>query len=232
MSAPAAGARAGRLGTWLRQQYGRERYGLVFGLLLVGYIVGSASEEWGTILHLAAVSGTLVTLAVTASEDATKTLRWLLPVLVAALAAAAAELLTVNDTTERSLGVGLVSLGLLIAPGLVVAQILRQRTVTTQTLYAAGAVYLMLGLGFGALYQAIDRITTGPLLNAAEVSSEQINYFSFVTLTTLGYGDITPVTSTGRALVVIESLIGQLFLATLVARLVAGIRSKPEAAPT
>ena len=61
-------------------------------------------------------------------------------------------------------------------------------------------------------------------------NTKEFQYFSFTTLTTLGYGDFTAVGDGGRAFAVLEAMIGQMFLATLVARLVAGLRWSDRAA--
>jgi hypothetical protein len=72
---------------------------------------------------------------------------------------------------------------------------------------------------------------SGPFFAGGQpVNSQTLQYFSFTTLTTLGYGDFTAAGSLGRALAVLEALAGQVFLATLVARLVsayAGSRRRP-----
>ena len=81
------------------------------------------------------------------------------------------------------------------------------------------------GLVFAAIYAAINQFTH--LEFFAQVSNpglKTFQYFSFTTLTTLGYGDYTAQQSGGQAVAVIEAMLGQIFLATLVARLVAGYR--------
>lgn len=220
MSRPPA---IGRVQAVFAAQRGRERYGIVVGLLLIAFAIGARSEQWATLILIAALSAALVTLVVTDRRWSTRGLRWLIALVVLAHVIAIGEILVV-DGDRRSLGSAVAAAGLLVTPALVVAGILRQRAVTLQTLYAAGAVYLMIGMGFGAVFRALARIQDGPMFVGDPLSAEHLNYFSFVTLTTLGYGDVTPVTPEGRALVVIETLIGQLFLATLVARLVSGLR--------
>src|ERR1700751_661711 len=80
---------------------------------------------------------------------------------------------------------------------------------------------MIIGLMFGACYAAIDHLGGPPFFaDNQPATSQTFQYFSFVTLTTLGYGDFTAVGSGGRAIAVLEALAGQVFLATLVARLV------------
>jgi Ion channel len=84
---------------------------------------------------------------------------------------------------------------------------------------------------FAAFYAAIERLGGGSFFAHQQPANTQtFQYFSFTTLTTLGYGDFTAAGNGGRALAVIEAPTGQVFLATLVARLVAAFRSPQEQA--
>ena len=92
------------------------------------------------------------------------------------------------------------------------------------------ALYFMLGLFFSVLYsillqfspEALKGIGNSPPIHLLS----KTNYFSFVTLTTLGYGDITPATPMARTLVILESVIGMFYLAMIVASLVGAMRNK------
>lgn len=97
--------------------------------------------------------------------------------------------------------------------------------VNAEHLFAALSAYLLIGVCWGVIYVAVVRMdprammfTGAPLPNGL-VMGDAI-YFSFVTLATLGYGDFTPATPVMRGLSVFEAIIGQLYLAILVARLV------------
>jgi voltage-gated potassium channel len=108
----------------------------------------------------------------------------------------------------------------------------REKTITYNTVAGSVCVYLLIGLSWGLLYMSIallnpasfavggqpvgrfdiERIRQGVLL--------EFVYFSFETLTTLGYGDIIPLSPVVRSLAIIEALIGPLYLTVLVARFV------------
>ncbi len=102
--------------------------------------------------------------------------------------------------------------------------------VTADTVYGASAVYLLLGLAFARLFLLIEHLDPGAFavndVLAAELEQEGwrhsgvMQYFSLVTLTTIGYGDISPVSPLARNLAAVEGVIGQLFIAAVVARLV------------
>jgi len=90
--------------------------------------------------------------------------------------------------------------------------------VDAEHLYAALSAYLLAGLYFGLLYWALEQIHPGSIV-ATNFSRTGAIYYSFVTLATIGYGDIVPRTDIARGIAIVEGVGGQLFLAVLVARL-------------
>lgn len=103
--------------------------------------------------------------------------------------------------------------------------ILQQRIITAELIYAAIGVYFIFGLAWAGTYQLLEishphsfALTNG---DAAEQNFIfQMWYFSMVTLTTLGYGDITPTSMLARVFVVLEAIMGQFYLAVLIANLI------------
>ncbi len=104
--------------------------------------------------------------------------------------------------------------------------ILRAPSVTTEVLCASISAYLMLGLMWTMAYWLVDQLTPGGAFsfntNAGTRSMNGFNgfYFSFITLSTVGYGDITPVSRIARWLAAMEAMTGLLYVAVLIARLV------------
>ena len=104
--------------------------------------------------------------------------------------------------------------------------ILRAPSVNTEVLCASISAYLMLGLVWAMAYWLVDRLTPGGAFsfntNAGSRSIEGLTglYFSFVTLSTVGYGDITPISRAARWLAAMEAVTGLLYVAVLIARLV------------
>lgn len=90
--------------------------------------------------------------------------------------------------------------------------------VDAEHLFAALSAYLLAGLYFGLLFWAVEQIHPGSLV-ATNFSRTGAIYYSFVTLATIGYGDIVPRTDVARGIAILEGVGGQLFLAVLVARL-------------
>jgi voltage-gated potassium channel Kch len=97
---------------------------------------------------------------------------------------------------------------------------MRAVSVDAEHLYAALSAYLLAGIFFGLFYWVLEQSWPGTFAFAGKFSRMGALYFSFVTLATLGYGDIVPRTDVARGLAIVEGVGGQLFLAVLVARLV------------
>jgi voltage-gated potassium channel len=112
---------------------------------------------------------------------------------------------------------------------------LRGQKVDSERLSAALSAYLLVGHCFGIAYYQVEQLRPGSFaIGGAPTQLSQLDlqtavYFSFVTLATLGYGDISPLTPTARGIAVSEAILGQLYLAVLVARLVgsAGLSESP-----
>jgi voltage-gated potassium channel len=96
---------------------------------------------------------------------------------------------------------------------------LRGGRVDAEKVAAAVCVYLLIGVMWHYTYVLVDSLIPGSF-NSAVLTGKDHLYFSFITLSTLGYGDITPVNGPARALAYTEALVGQLYLTILVARLV------------
>ena len=99
--------------------------------------------------------------------------------------------------------------------------------VDAEHLYAALSAYLLAGIYLGLLYWVLEQMKPGTFSFTGEFSQASAIYFSFVTLATLGYGDIVPRAEVARSVAIVEGVGGQLFLAVLVARLVS-LYSKPQ----
>ncbi|MCZ6834630.1 MAG: ion channel [Planctomycetota bacterium] len=131
------------------------------------------------------------------------------------------ESYTINLTRQVSTLLFLGFTGLIL-----LSHVLNSKRVTQETLYGAASIYLLLGFTWGAAFVLLEKISPGSFqgLTHAELPSylsRNLTYFSFVTLTTLGYGEIIPVSPLARSLAIVEAVSGVLYLAFLVARLVA-----------
>jgi uncharacterized membrane protein YeiB len=104
----------------------------------------------------------------------------------------------------------------------IIRRLVSHERITSQTLLGAMCCYVLFGLIYTFAFAAAARLTDEPFLSpAGSHSLSDYLFFSFTTLTTTGYGNLVPATGLGRALSMLEALTGQLFLVTVLARLVA-----------
>jgi D-alanyl-lipoteichoic acid acyltransferase DltB (MBOAT superfamily) len=112
--------------------------------------------------------------------------------------------------------------------------LLDHRTVQRNTLYGAVCTYLLVGVAFVTLYAVLEAVHPPALAvdparqGSARLLPADIVFFSFMTLTTVGYGDITPISAEARLVAVFEAVAGVFFLAFLVARLVVLYRAEED----
>lgn len=122
---------------------------------------------------------------------------------------------------------------------LIIISVIRKHLATLQSVFGAISAYLLLGLAWAVLYWGINTMDAGALLSSSlrsvrdsdESTAEVIHfskciYFSFVTMSTLGFGDITPTTPVIQTLTWMQSVVGQFYMAVLVAWFVSEIPSR------
>jgi len=190
-------------------------------LLLSSATRPMATMEWLRGLFLVAV----LTLAVRASVE-NHLARWAGTV----LAVLAGVLVTRHDSDWQVGGYAVAILFLAFVTGALLRDVMRQREVSGATICDALSIYLLQAMLWLSVYALIEELVPGSFRGlpenvapelAHEARIQALNYFSLVTLTTLGYGDVTPVSEWARTAATLEAVLGQLFLVVLVARLVA-----------
>lgn len=111
-------------------------------------------------------------------------------------------------------------------------RLVRAHGVTLQAVAGALTLYLLLGLVFAWVIGFVDKVgDVQYFTQQAHASTSQIVYFSFAVLTTTGFGDLTAATHVGRALAVVEMLLGQLYLVTVIGVLVGNFVGRSRPAP-
>lgn len=198
-----------------------DRYGLVLLLLLLTYILSSAlpNSRWSAVvLTITAAVTVMATLAASGVGRRRRRLALLLGIVAVVVAVIAA---TVGGKGEGIPGAisAILLTGCLVA---IIRRISKHDHVSSQTLLGAMCCYVLFGLVYTFIYAAIGKLGNEPFLSpAGNHTLSDYLFFSYTTLTTTGYGDLIPATGLGRALAMLEALMGQLFLVTVVARLVA-----------
>jgi hypothetical protein len=197
-----------------------ESYALVLALLLASLVVAIIAPEttWARVLRDVVLSVTIVVAYWTATRRRASVLPgalWpsiaLVFVLVGALEGARTHAVTA--------AIGAVLVG--IVAFLVTRDLLRRGRVNRQTVFGALSLYVLLGMFFGFVYMFIADVTDAAFFaHGDDGTSGEHLYYSFVAISTTGFGDLSPATGIGRALTVLEIVLGQLYLVTVVAVLV------------
>ena len=203
------------------------RYGALLIVLIVSYLLTAFIHgRWIEAVQIVLFTVAML-LALRSAAISRRVVRVVL--LVAIIGLPVMAFLSLSTATGNA-GTGTANiwtgLVLLAAAIMIVHRVLTFGTVTLQSIYGAFSAYLVIGLMFAAFFAAIYHFSGDKFFASGEMANTQtFQYFSFTTLTTLGYGDYTAGYSSGQAVAVMEALTGQIFLATLVARLVASFRS-------
>ena len=209
----------------------RSRYGLLLLVLISSYVLSAFIRgTWVTAVQIGLFLAAAL-LAVRTGDIKRRTAH-----LVIGLAIGGSAVAVTLALTGSSAGAGVAylwaALMLLFAVVLIVRRVLAQPDVSLQSILGAVSAYVIIGLMFAAIYGAINQFTDLSFFaHGAAGNLKTFQYFSFTTLTTLGYGDYTAAQSGGQSVAVMEAILGQIFLATLVARLVAGFRRADRGLP-
>jgi hypothetical protein len=106
-----------------------------------------------------------------------------------------------------------------LAIAILITKMSSNKVITTDTIKGGISIYFLLGLFWAILYSIVVRFNPNALSNIHEVDFD-IYYYSFTTLTTLGYGDIAPVSTYAKILAILEAIVGPVYLAIFVAQLI------------
>jgi hypothetical protein len=212
------------------------RYGVVLGLTILAVLFSILAPDTPIGRAVAILLQSTMLLAVIATSRQANAARGLTATLTVVVLLGLAVLLGLKVVPRW---VGAAGTATAVAAVLVVltrgvVRLIRERGVTLQAVAGALTTYLLIGLEFALAIRVLVGISAHPyfeqITNAAVSQSQEI-YFSFTTLTTTGYGDLTPILSIGRALSVLEMLVGQIYLVTVIGLLVGNLRRTPERAP-
>jgi len=200
-----------------------DAFGLVLLLVLATYIASSLLdyEGWPAVLVVAigCAAGFMALVGARLRPSWLPVAAW-----VAIAAVAMAALSAILDDSRAwlalasTLEVGLLSAAIVA----VLRRIILASEVGVEPILGAISVYALLGIMFAVIYSAIHRLANEPFFTAvAEPRASDFVFFSYTTLTTTGYGNLVPAGQPGEMLAGLEMLVGQIFLVTLIARLVA-----------
>ncbi len=215
--------RARRREKWrARAERVRDAFGLVFVLVILTYVLASLLDNrgWGSVV-ITAASGATSVIALTSSHVKPRFVHLViwssgLTIALAAIGAASGAHVWLNFAS-------LIQIILLtLAMAAVLRRVVNSDNVSSRTILGAISVYVVLGLLFTFVYGTIARIQHEPFFEGVpHPQGNDFLFFSYTTLTTTGFGDLVPGGQPGRMISGLEMMIGQIFLVTLVAGLVA-----------
>jgi hypothetical protein len=193
-------------------------YWAVLGAIFVGFFLAMLLPDapWASSVIAFVQSATLLIAIWTAGWAMTE---WTFPFAIATLAVGAGVVDLIWQGKVLTAVLGVLAGILAITTAVVIARgAIAQNTVNSRSVAGAICVYMLFGMLFMWLYSVLAAVGSGPFFAQGTDGTRPLRlYFSYVTLATLGYGDYTAAGNLGRALAVLEALIGQLYLVTVVA---------------
>jgi hypothetical protein len=215
---------------WLEENLPGYRYGTVLLLLAATFVVMAAGppDAWTRVLTVFLQGLTLL-----AALVASRVRRSLFRIVAAISLLGAIGSLVVSSSTAPTGAFFLLNVLLVATAPVVIGRALwRRQIVDVHTVLGAVCIYVLLGMMFAFVYAAIDALDAAAFfVQTSHATTPDFLYFSFVTQTTVGYGDLTAAADLGRALSVLEALIGQLYLVTIIAVLVSRLSGRTPTAP-
>ena len=197
-----------------------DAYGLLLGIIILTFVLLSQVEpaRW-TRLVIAPAVGAMLLLALYASRARPRLMRAAVIALAVSYVIVVAEAFFDTEVFAGSIYL-IYGLLILITPVVIINRILRHPEVQLSTILGAVCAYMLIGVVFGFTYALIGRIDPPFFANHGPVDQFDYFYFSYACLTTVGFGDFVSGGDFGRSLSVLEAVFGQIFLVTLIARLV------------
>jgi hypothetical protein len=205
---------------------GRERYGLLLAAIIAAFAVqGIASPGPVEQLVVSVLLAITLLLALWAANTKPRVIRPMVAVAVALVAASVVGAASgnVDGAAARIANLLLVTL----APPAIVIGVVRslraRNQVTIEAVFGVLCMYILLGMFFAFVYGTIGRLGHGFFANGDAATVARCLYYSFTTLTTVGYGDFTAASNLGHTLSVAEALLGQIYLVTVVSVIVGNL---------
>jgi Ion channel len=204
------------------------RFGIVLALIVVAiFFTMAAPRGDGARFVSVALQASVLVAAVIASKAHPWVIRLSVVAALIGIAGSAAALFGTGQFGNSSAGLVALLYVLLTPPALVsglIKQFREERTVTIHSMFGVLCLYLLVGLVFAVGFAEIQLLSDTDFFTTKEGGRDDFLYFSYATLTTVGYGDLVAATNLGRSLAITEALLGQIYLVTVVALIVSNIR--------
>ena len=204
------------------------RFGVVLCLIIVAiFFVMAAPRGDGARLVSVTLQAAVLIAAVIASKLPAWAIRLSLVAAVIGIAGSAAALFGSSQFGDSTAGIVALLYVLLTPPAIVIGvlkQFREEGNVTIHSMFGVLCLYLLVGLIFAVTFGAVQDLSGSDFFTIEHTGRDDFLYFSFATLTTVGYGDLVAATNLGRSLAIVEALVGQIYLVTVVALIVSRLR--------
>ena len=206
-----------------------DRYGVLFLLIVTSMLLTASNTDWLKVVAVVILGGTVL-FAFLASRAGRRA--WRLALVLIPIAVVVGIVGRLDDAHSAQLTAAIVSVILPIAAIVALARrIVVEQSVSGRTILGLLSVYLLIGMTFAALYVTIGLASDEPFFaQTKDAQPVDFTYFSYITIATVGYGDLTPANPLPRMLAAIEGLTGQLYLVTVVAVAVSRVRTRRDRA--
>lgn len=202
-----------------------DSYGLLLALLVIDYVLTTVTWTGGEALFTRSALFLITILLAFHTSRVRPRVQNVVRVLVALTALTAISMAVAGSDRATGAATLLTSVLLLGAPIAIGWRILHHEQVTAETLAGAVCIYVMIGMIFANLDYGIQLASGRDFFaQSGHEGLPDFSYFSYVTMTTVGYGDLTPRTGLPRTMSVLDALVGQIFLVVMLARLVSMYR--------
>jgi hypothetical protein len=207
----------------------RERYGLLLAAITAAFWVQGIATPgpWEQVVVSVLLATTLV-LAMWAA-DSKPAVTWTALLVAASVVIASIVEAAVGDIDGLAARIANLLLVVLAPPAIAVGVVRSVRArggVTIEAVFGVLCLYILVGMAFAFVYGAISNLSGQFFSNGIAATGARCLYFSFATLTTVGYGDLTAASNLGHTLSASEALVGQIYLVTIVSLLVSNLRPR------
>jgi hypothetical protein len=211
------------------------QYGALLLLILVSlaFQLAAGDSDWARLVAVVLQAVTLVA-AVFTSRAHAWVVRLTLVASAAIVAGSIAAVLGTESLGQDSARVVTLLLVALAPPAIAMGmakQFRFQQFVSIQMMFGVLCIYLLIGLLFGSAFGAIEVLSGDPFFEKGAGNTSNFLYFSYATITTTGYGDLVAATDLGHSLAITEALIGQIYMVSVVALIVANITPRRREQP-
>jgi hypothetical protein len=203
------------------------RFGLVLALIIVAvfFVMAAPRGDWARFVSVTLQAMVLVA-AVIASKQNTWIIRLSVFAAIAGVAGSAAALFGTGEFGNATAGIVALLYVLLTPPAIaagVVKQFREEGGVTIHSMFGVLCLYVLIGLIFAVAFAVIQDVGSTDFFTTKHAGRDDFLYFSYATLTTVGYGDLVAATNLGRSMAICEALLGQIYLVTVVALIVGNL---------